>query len=121
MATLLSTALVTHVQAQDAGFVSRIDLKANQIPIRIVKMTRPSRRSRSFQIRDAGKLTIAVSALSSPPLSLLADDNKTIVGSDADIARLVADGLGLELKLVPASSGRLAVGDHGGKIRRCHF
>lgn len=84
-------------------------------------MTRPSRRSAHFKFVTPGKLTIAVSALSSPPLSLLADDNKTIVGSDADIARLVADGLGLELKLVPASREELAVGDHGGKIRRCHF
>ncbi|KFX07542.1 ABC transporter substrate-binding protein [Pectobacterium betavasculorum] len=104
LVTLLSTTLVANVQAQDAGFVSRIDLKANQIPIRTEKNAEAIEQiPANFKFVTPGKLTIAVSSLSSPPLSLLADDNKTIVGSDADIARLVADSLGLELKLVPAS------------------
>ncbi|MBA0206221.1 transporter substrate-binding domain-containing protein [Pectobacterium aroidearum] len=122
MATLLSTALVTHVQAQDAGFVSRIDLKANQIPIRIVKNDEAiAQIPAHFKFVTPGKLTIAVSALSSPPLSLLADDNKTIVGSDADIARLVADGLGLELKLVPASWEDWPLGITAGKYDAAIF
>lgn len=101
---LLSATLVANVQAQDAGFVSRIDLKANQTPIRTDKNAESiAQIPAHFKFVTPGKLTIAVSALSSPPLSLLADDNKTLIGSDADIARLVADGLGLELKLVPAS------------------
>jgi polar amino acid transport system substrate-binding protein len=46
-----------------------------------------------------GTLTVAVGAFT-PPLSFLADDNQTIIGNEADLAQLVADGLGLDLELV---------------------
>ncbi|MBN3215542.1 transporter substrate-binding domain-containing protein [Pectobacterium polaris] len=122
LATLLSATLVTHAQAQDAGFVSRIDLKANQTPIRTEKNAEAiAQIPANFKFVTPGKLTIAVSALSSPPLSLLADDNKTLIGSDADIARLVADGLGLELKLVPASWEDWPLGITAGKYDAAIF
>src|SRR3712207_7961210 len=35
-----------------------------------------------------------------PPLGFLADDNATVVGSEVDIASLVAESLGLELEVV---------------------
>jgi polar amino acid transport system substrate-binding protein len=41
-----------------------------------------------------GKFTVAVAALNSPPLTVFADDNKTLLGSEVDIARLVAESLG---------------------------
>ena len=56
-----------------------------------------------FHFIEAGTLTVATSATNSPPLSLLASDNMTRIGSDPDIARLLADSLGLKLKLVSAS------------------
>ncbi len=37
-----------------------------------------------------------MAALNSPPLTVFADDNKTLLGSEADIARLVAESLGLK-------------------------
>nr|WP_240355739.1 transporter substrate-binding domain-containing protein [Pectobacterium polaris] len=118
----MSATLVTHAQAQDAGFVSRIDLKANQTPIRTEKNAEAiAQIPANFKFVTPGKLTIAVSALSSPPLSLLADDNKTLIGSDADIARLVADGLGLELKLVPASWEDWPLGITAGKYDAAIF
>jgi polar amino acid transport system substrate-binding protein len=49
---------------------------------------------------------VAISALNSPPLALLAllaSDNRTRIGSDPDIARLLAGSLGLKLKLVPVA------------------
>ncbi|MGP9695401.1 transporter substrate-binding domain-containing protein [Brachybacterium sp. AOP25-B2-12] len=49
------------------------------------------------EIAADGKLTMATSAGGTPPLSFLADDNKTTIGSEVDIARLAADKLGLEL------------------------
>ncbi len=49
-----------------------------------------------------GKFTVAVAALNSPPLTVFADDNKTLLGSEADIARLVAESLRLE-NVVPTS------------------
>ncbi|PWD67372.1 transporter substrate-binding domain-containing protein [Pectobacterium atrosepticum] len=122
LATLLSATLAANVQAQDAGFVSRIDLKANQVPIRTDKNAEAiAQIPANFKFVTPGKLTIAVSALSSPPLSLLADDNKTIVGSDADIARLVADSLGLDLKLVPASWEDWPLGITAGKYDAAIF
>lgn len=56
-----------------------------------------------FHFVEPGTLTVATSATNSPPLVLLASDNLTRIGSDPDIARLLADSLGLKLKLVPAS------------------
>lgn len=56
-----------------------------------------------FHFVDPGYLTVATTNTSSPPLGLLASDNKTRIGSDADFARLLADSLGLKLHLVPAS------------------
>jgi len=56
-----------------------------------------------FHFVEPGTLTVATSATNSPPLALLASDNLTRIGSDPDIARLLADSLGLKLKLVPAS------------------
>ena len=46
-----------------------------------------------------GKLTVGVVGTGEPPLGFLADDNATVVGSEVDIASLVADSLGLELDL----------------------
>jgi polar amino acid transport system substrate-binding protein len=44
-----------------------------------------------------GKLTVGVVGTGEPPLGFLADDNTTVVGSEVDIAALVAESLGLEL------------------------
>ncbi len=50
-------------------------------------------------VAEDGVLTVAVGAFTAP-LSFLADDNRTVIGHEPDIAQLVADGLGLELELV---------------------
>lgn len=55
----------------------------------------------NYKFVEPGTLTVAISALNSPPLALLASDNRTRIGSDPDIARLLAGSLGLKLKLVP--------------------
>jgi polar amino acid transport system substrate-binding protein len=44
-----------------------------------------------------GKLTVGIVGAGDPPLAFLADDNATVVGSEVDIASLVAESLGLEL------------------------
>jgi polar amino acid transport system substrate-binding protein len=46
-----------------------------------------------------GKLTVGVVGAGEPPLAFLADDNSTVVGSEVDIASLVAESLGLQLDL----------------------
>ncbi|TBW35527.1 ABC transporter substrate-binding protein [Siculibacillus lacustris] len=53
-----------------------------------------------FKFATPGKLTVA-SVPGRLPFAVLATDNKTPVGSEPDIAQLVADGLGLELVNVP--------------------
>jgi polar amino acid transport system substrate-binding protein len=44
-----------------------------------------------------GTLTVGVVGTGEPPLGFLADDNATVVGSEVDIASLVAESLGLKL------------------------
>lgn len=46
-----------------------------------------------------GKLTVGSLTGGTPPLVFLADDNRTTIGSEIDVAQLVADKLGLELDL----------------------
>ncbi|MGX7673728.1 ABC transporter substrate-binding protein [Plantactinospora sp. DSM 117369] len=54
-------------------------------------------------IRADGKLAVGVSGEGSPPLAFRADDDRTLIGVEPDIAQLVADVLGLELDLQPTS------------------
>lgn len=50
-----------------------------------------------FSPIQAGKLTAALGGAGTPPTSFFAeDDAQTILGSDADLASLIAEGLGLE-------------------------
>ncbi|WP_410602422.1 ABC transporter substrate-binding protein [Amycolatopsis sp. lyj-90] len=54
-------------------------------------------------VRDTGKLTVGTTGNGTPPLSFRADDDKTVIGVEIDIAQLVADVLGLELDLQATS------------------
>ncbi|WP_292968781.1 ABC transporter substrate-binding protein [Pantoea sp. UBA4549] len=62
-----------------------------------------------------GFLTVATSATNSPPIGLWASDNKTLIGSDPDLARLLAESLGLRLRLVPASWEEWPLGISAGR------
>lgn len=76
----------------------------NETPIHApVSQQAVSRIPAGFRFIEPGYLTVATSASHSPPLALLASDNQTRIGSDPDIARLLAESLGLKLKLVPAA------------------
>jgi polar amino acid transport system substrate-binding protein len=55
------------------------------------------------QIRDRGALVVGTTGAGNPPLSFRADDDTTVIGVEPDIAQLVADVLGLELRLEPTS------------------
>lgn len=87
-----------------AAQASAIDLLANERPVNAPVSTAAVALLPSPNVLvTPGTLTVATSSTNSPPLALLASDNQTRIGSDPDIARLIADGLGLKLKLVPAS------------------
>ncbi|PQZ96382.1 ABC transporter substrate-binding protein [Arthrobacter sp. MYb227] len=65
-------------------------------------------------IKKDGKLSIAV-APGSAPLMLFATDNKTVIGSEADIAIGVAQSLGLEPELIPVAWADWPLGLETGK------
>ena len=48
---------------------------------------------------EKDELVVAVSAGAAPPLAFLADDDATPIGNETDIAQLVADALGKDLRL----------------------
>ncbi|WP_433293631.1 ABC transporter substrate-binding protein [Actinoplanes sp. CA-030573] len=69
------------------------------------------------KIRATGKLTIGLGAAGSgsPPLAFTATDNKTLIGSEPDIAVAVAGVLGLEPDLQNSSWENLFIGLDSGK------
>ncbi|WP_162897414.1 transporter substrate-binding domain-containing protein [Raoultella ornithinolytica] len=90
--------------ALSAGAQAEIDLQANERPLPVtVDNAAIARIPASYRFVEPGTLTVAISALNYPPLALLASDNRTRIGSDPDIARLLAGSLGLKLKLVPTA------------------
>ena len=90
--------------ALSAGAQAKIDLRANEQPLPVtVDNAAIARIPASYRFVEPGTLTVAISALNSPPLALLASDKRTRIGSDPDIARLLAGSLGLKLKLVPTA------------------
>ncbi|MEW5561117.1 transporter substrate-binding domain-containing protein [Enterobacter asburiae] len=82
----------------------QIDLRANEQPLPVTRDEQAiAKIPTNYAFVEPGTLTVAISALNSPPLALLASDNRTRIGSDPDIARLLAASLGLKLKLVPTA------------------
>ncbi len=81
-----------------------LDLKANEQPIAVQRNEAAiAKIPANYRFVEPGTLTVAISALNSPPLALVASDNRTRIGSDPDIARLLAQSLGLKLRLVPTA------------------
>ncbi len=87
-----------------AAAQAAIDLRANEQPLPVTRDENAiGKIPANYHFVEPGVLTVAISALNSPPLALLASDNRTRIGSDPDIARLLAGSLGLRLKLVPTA------------------
>jgi polar amino acid transport system substrate-binding protein len=57
---------------------------------------------RDFKFANPGKLTVA-SVPGNLPFAVYASDTRTPIGSEPDLAQLVADSLGLQLELVPVA------------------
>ena len=66
------------------------------------------------EVRQSGRLTVATTGSGNPPLSFRADDDRTVIGVEPDLAQLVADTLGLELDLQPTSWENLFLGVESG-------
>ena len=65
-------------------------------------------------IRQRGTLVVATTGNGNPPLSFRADDDRTVIGVEPDLAQLVADVLGLRLELQPTSWENLFLGVDSG-------
>ncbi|POU02085.1 ABC transporter substrate-binding protein [Escherichia sp. ESNIH1] len=93
-----------------------VSLDANKAPVHTAKNAQAvAELPQGYRFAQPGKFTVAVAALNSPPLTVFSDDNKTLLGSEVDIARLVADSLGLELNVVPTSWEDWPLGVSSGK------
>lgn len=105
------------VQAETVSVNGRsVSLEANKTPINTVKNSQAvAQLPAGYHFAHPGEFTVAVAALNSPPLTVFSDDNKTLLGSEVDIARLVADSLGLRLKVVPTSWEDWPLGVTSGK------
>lgn len=113
----LSLAFSATVWANDVTINGTgVSLEANKTPINTAKNPQAiAQLPANLHLAVPGKFTVAIAGLSQPPLTVFADDNKTLIGSEADIARLVADSLGLELNVVPTSWEDWSLGVTSGK------
>lgn len=94
----------------------RVSLEANKTPINTAKNSQAvAQLPAGHHFVVPGSFTVAVAAQNSPPLTVFSDDNKTLLGSEVDIARLVADSLGLKLNVVPTSWEDWPLGVASGK------
>ncbi|ATG56125.1 amino acid-binding protein [Brachybacterium ginsengisoli] len=73
------------------------------------------------EIAESGVLRVGIGSESFAPLSFLADDNTTYIGSEVDTARLVADTLGLDLELVLTSWDNWPLKLEAGDFDVVHF
>lgn len=117
LALALALAFSAPSWAQDVNINGTgVSLAANKAPIHTAKNPQAiAQLPANYHFAVPGKLTVAVAALNSPPLTVFSDDNKTLLGSEVDIARLVADSLGLELNVVPTSWEDWPLGVASGK------
>ncbi len=113
----LSLALTPFAWANDVNINGTgVSLEANKTPIHTARNPDAiAKLPKDLHLAVPGKFTVAVAALNSPPLTVFSDDNKTLLGSEVDIARLVADSLGMELNVVPTSWEDWPLGVTSGK------
>ncbi|NUR89998.1 MAG: transporter substrate-binding domain-containing protein, partial [Nonomuraea sp.] len=91
-----------------------IDTGPDQKRVRTAKVAAIAAQVPADVARD-GKLTVGFNGEGSPPLVFPASDNTTLIGVETDLAQLVADVLGLELKPENSSWENLFLGAKSGK------
>ncbi|WP_100836373.1 ABC transporter substrate-binding protein [Kitasatospora fiedleri] len=67
------------------------------------------------EIRRRGTLEVAANVSTVPPLGFYATDDKTVIGTEPDIAYLIGDVLGLKVDINPVSWENVFVGLDSGK------
>ena len=95
---------------------TEINLKANEQPITTAANPAAiAKLPKGFQLAHSGEFTVGIAGEGSAPLTVYAEDNKTLIGSEPDIARLVASALGLKLRIVVTSWEDWPLGVTSGK------
>ncbi|MEU2599558.1 ABC transporter substrate-binding protein [Streptomyces hirsutus] len=94
---------------QTSGALTKINLSPDQNRVTTRKVDSIAAQVPE-EIRGRGTLEVVNSSGSAAPLTFHATDNKTVIGVEPDIASLVADVLGLELRLNPVSWENIFVG-----------
>jgi ABC-type amino acid transport substrate-binding protein len=95
-----------------------IDLKANEQPLPVtVDRQAVAKIPANYKFVEPGTLTVAVSALNSPPLALLASDNRTRIGRPG-YCPPAGGQPGAEAEAGADGVGRLAAGDRLRALRR---
>ncbi|MFE9937068.1 ABC transporter substrate-binding protein [Streptomyces hirsutus] len=94
---------------QTSGALTKINLSPDQNRVTTKKVDSIAAQVPE-EIRGRGTLEVVNSSGSAAPLTFHATDNKTVIGVEPDIASLVADVLGLELRLNPVSWENIFVG-----------
>lgn len=127
ISTLIAIVLLTGCEQSTSSDISEATLKTmplhmrellerNTIPIH----TAPNQDAiqaipKNHPLVNDGFFTVAIISGNSPPITTLALDNKTPIGIEVDVARLIADSLGLKLKLIPTSWEDWPLGIDSGK------
>ncbi|MEQ0557899.1 ABC transporter substrate-binding protein [Amycolatopsis sp. NEAU-NG30] len=88
--------------APPAGQPGGVNITANQNRVRAQKVDAIAALVPAA-IRSRGTLVVGTTGNGTPPLSFRADDDKTVIGVEPDLAQLVADVLGLRLDLQATS------------------
>lgn len=84
-------------------------VRLSQVPAAVEAL-----KASGFTPVHAGELTVATTGASAP-ISFHADDGSTLIGSDVDVAQLVADALGLKLRVEATSWADWPLGVQSGK------
>lgn len=107
----LSAAFATGAQAQTPDLSpeqkDRVRVEKVEAAVKLIPA--------DYKFTTPGKLTVA-SVPGRLPFAVYANDNKTSVGSEPDIAQLVADSLGLQLELVPIAWADWPLGVTSGRF-----
>lgn len=100
-----------------AAKASGVDTSAQQsgrVRISEVPAAVAALKGSGFSPVHKGELTVATTG-GSAPLSFTADDGSTLIGSEVDVAQLIADGLGLKLRVEATSWADWPLGAQSGK------
>jgi polar amino acid transport system substrate-binding protein len=101
-ALLLSACATTEAAPGPAPAGAKVNITAQQNRVRAQKVDAIAALVPA-DVRAKGTLVVGTTGNGTPPLSFRADDDKTIIGIEPDIAQLVADVLGLKLDLQATS------------------